>query len=352
MKTKEINVLITGVGAPGGVTILKALRYSNLDIRIVTADMSKNSVGLFFSNASYYLPSINDKSYIERLIRICNKEKIDIVFIGSEPELRFILQYVNTVEEKTGAVFVISRSDLMKACLDKWKMTQLLNEYGFNCPQTALASDTDGIKDMVSKFGFPLFLKPRFGSGSKSIFLIKGSNELDFFTEYVPDAVVQEWLAEDENEYTVGVYVSSVGDVAGSIVCKRELAAGLTYRAFFDSYPEISQYCEDVARAIKPLAPFNFQIKMHKKQPYIFEMNPRCSSTTVMRAVLGFNEPEMAILDLVLRQKIETPNIQYQTVFRYWDEVYIKGIEKDLTYDDNGEFTLPNAATFPLLNVD
>ena len=49
---KEINVLITGVGAPGGVTILKALKHSNLDLRIVTADMNKNSAGLFFSNAS------------------------------------------------------------------------------------------------------------------------------------------------------------------------------------------------------------------------------------------------------------------------------------------------------------
>ena len=81
---------------------------------------------------------------------------------------------------------------------------------------------------MVSKFGFPLFLKPRLGSGSKSTFLIKNLNELKFFAEYVPDAVVQEWLAEDEQEYTVGVYVSSTGDVVGSIVCRRELAAGLT----------------------------------------------------------------------------------------------------------------------------
>ena len=352
MIKKEINVLITGVGAPGGVAILKALKHSNLDIRIVTADMNKKSVGLFFSNASYYLPSIKDKSYIERLVQICNKEKIDIVFIGSEPELRFILQHVNTVEAKTGAVFVISRSSLMEACLDKWEMTQLLNDYGFNCPQTTLASDKDGIKAMVSKFGFPLFLKPRLGSGSKSTFLIKNLNELKFFTEYVPDAVVQEWLAEDEQEYTVGVYVSSTGNVVGSIVCKRELAAGLTYRAFFDRYPEISQYCENVADVLKPLGPFNFQIRMHKKQPYIFEMNPRCSSTTVMRAVLGFNEPEMAILDLVLGQKIETPNIQYRTVFRYWDEAYIKETGKDSTYDDNGEFTLPNAITFPLFNAD
>ena len=63
-------------------------------------------------------------------------------------------------------------------------------------------------------------------------------------------------------------------------------------------------------------------------------MNPRCSSTTVMRAILGFNEPEMAILDLVLGQKLEKPSIQYRTVFRYWDEAYIKESGKDLTYDD------------------
>ena len=112
-------------------------------------------------------------------------------------------------------------------------------------------------------------------------------------------------------------------------------------------YPEISQYCENVASVIKPLGPFNFQIRMHEKKPYIFEINPRCSSTTVMRAVLGFNEPEMAILDLVLQQKIEMPNIQYRNVFRYWEEAYIEQIEKDSTYDNNGKFNLPNAITLP-----
>ena len=124
---------------------------------------------------------------------------------------------------------------------------------------------------------------------------------------------------------------------------KKKLAAGLTYRAYFDRYHEISQYCENAASILKPLGPFNFQIRMHNERPYIFEINPRCSSTTIMRAVLGFNEPEMAIRDLVLHQKIEKPNIQYGTVLRYWDEAYIGKSDTGPYIHSNGMFVLPKA---------
>ena len=62
MIKKEINVLITGVGAPGGVSILKALTHSNLDIRIVTADMNdKSGLGIPRSFELPYNKEVHEK---------------------------------------------------------------------------------------------------------------------------------------------------------------------------------------------------------------------------------------------------------------------------------------------------
>jgi D-alanine-D-alanine ligase-like ATP-grasp enzyme len=49
--------------------------------------------------------------------------------------------------------------EAMKRCYDKYAASRLVAATGFTCPETELATEADGI-------GFPLVLKPRFGSDS------------------------------------------------------------------------------------------------------------------------------------------------------------------------------------------
>ena len=55
----------------------------------------------------------------------------------------------------------------------------------------------------------------------------------------------------------------------------------------------------------------------------IFEINPRCSSSTVMRAFYGFNEPEMALRTMVLEEKVTPRPLSTGIALRMWDEIYI-----------------------------
>jgi carbamoyl-phosphate synthase large subunit len=56
----------------------------------------------------------------------------------------------------------------------------------------------------------------------------------------------------------------------------------------------------------------------------VFEINPRFSSTTVIRAHFGFNEPEMCLRELVLGEQLRTPVTRQGFALRYWDEVYLE----------------------------
>ena len=56
----------------------------------------------------------------------------------------------------------------------------------------------------------------------------------------------------------------------------------------------------------------------------IFEVNPRFSSSAVMRAHFGFNEAELCLRDLVLEETIPTPKVRPGVALRYWDEVYVE----------------------------
>jgi carbamoyl-phosphate synthase large subunit len=328
---------------------MKALRLSDLSIRIITSDLNPHSVGLFFSEGAYLLPRISDSSYLKLLTDLCQNEKVDMAFIGAEPEIRFLAPHVKALEKETKTVFAISRPQIISACMDKLEMARLLAKHGFQCPESVAADDETGVQALLNKFGFPLFIKPRHGSGSKEIFIVHNEIELNFFRQYVKNAVVQEFLPQNNEEYTVGVYVNQNGKAIGSIVCKRELASGLTYRAYFDAYPEIADYCEMVASSLRILGPCNFQLRMSENGPSIFEINPRCSSTTVMRAVMGFNEPELAIRDLVFHQSILRPQVKCGMAFRYWEEAYINHTLNTFNVKGYGKIELPKATIYPRL---
>ena len=86
----RLTVLITGVGAPVGVSIFKALRQSQLKPRIVATDTAVMSVGLFRADAAYLLPHVtaDEPGYLRRLQEICLRERVAMVCFGSEIEMR------------------------------------------------------------------------------------------------------------------------------------------------------------------------------------------------------------------------------------------------------------------------
>ena len=55
-----------------------------------------------------------------------------------------------------------------------------------------------------------------------------------------------------------------------------------------------------------------------------FELNPRCSGTTGIRAYFGYNEPEMLLRHYVLGESLETPQPRFGYAMRYWNEVFLE----------------------------
>lgn len=93
MREKKVTVLVTGVGDVIGITVVKALRQSSLTTRIIGTDMKPFAAGFFFTDDAYVLPAVSDPTYLDKLTSLCKNELIDIAFIGSEPELRFLVSF-------------------------------------------------------------------------------------------------------------------------------------------------------------------------------------------------------------------------------------------------------------------
>ena len=124
----RLTVLITGVGAPVGVSIFKALRQSQLKPRIVATDTAVMSVGLFRADAAYLLPHVtaDEPGYLRRLQEICLGERVAMVCFGSEIEMRRVAPHRAEIERATGSRLVLNEPEHLEAFMDKWKTVVLV----------------------------------------------------------------------------------------------------------------------------------------------------------------------------------------------------------------------------------
>ncbi len=319
-----ITILITGVGGPLGQALIKAARQSSIPLRILGTDRSELSVGLAWVDKSYVIPGVaQPDAYLAALCGICAAERPQLILPGSDGELELLAGHAHAVREASGAIVVASPPALLGVSMDKWETCCFLQKAGLNFPRSARMDDTDETARLVGEFGFPLIAKPCRGSGSRNVSKVWSWKEIDYIRSRIAGMVLQEYLQPDDEEYTVAVYTCRDGRQPGSISFRRELLAGNTYRAWVAQNPVVQKEAEAVAAALRPTGPCNVQLRLTPRGPVTFEINPRFSGTTAMRAHFGYNEVEMAVRDLAMRGAVPVPTITEGIALRFWDETYL-----------------------------
>ncbi len=351
---EQLSILITGVGGGGhGEQILKAIKMSSLKCRLIGADMSPFSKGLQEVEIPYLLPPASDPNYIHKLIDLCKNEKIDVLFHGSEPELK-VMSDNRDILEGLGIFLPINPKHVIDICMDKNKTVDFLKRNGFNFPRSLkIISKSD--LELIDFF--PLVLKPSLGGGgSANIMIAQNQSELLTFGQYLlsiyPEFIVQEYVGTPDSEFTVGVLLSMDGDLINSIAVKRTILSGLSNRVkvknfsnnsslgeilaissgvsqgHIGPYPEVTSECERLALSLGCKGAVNVQCRIHNEKVYVFEINPRFSGTTSLRAMVGYNEPEILIRQEILNEHIEK-YFSYRSgyIMRGLEERFIEALE-------------------------
>jgi carbamoyl-phosphate synthase large subunit len=311
-----MNIAVTGVGGGVGQSILKSL--ANSEYNIIALDGELLGAGLYASKVSYIIPYANDENYIPRLLDICKKEKISLLFPGLDAELK-ILSLNKDVFEKIGTTLVVSRSEVISISDNKQETYDQLIKEGVNVPFTS------SVENFQSKeFVFPIILKQKIGGArSKNVYVIKNKKEWDSIIvdlgEEVKDFIVMDYIEGDE--YTCGT-INLDDTCKGVIVMRRVLRDGDTHKCFTEKNVVIEKEVRRVVEAIKPFGACNVQLRLKNGKPYVFEINARCSGTTAARTLSGFNEPKM-IADFLLKGIEPRFTIKEQTILRYWNELVV-----------------------------
>jgi carbamoyl-phosphate synthase large subunit len=322
---KQISVLITGSGSLYGVAIARSLTKESLGCKVVCCDTDPITLGLYLADKGYLVPPVEEHdAWLEKITDICLKEKIDCIFICSSHEIKIFAQNKDLISKSTGAKVFVNPLSVVEKCLDKWHTVQFLKEAGFHYPDTICwPEDKSLLVAFLSRVGFPVVAKPRRGAGSRGLAIINDEQELSDFMLDKKQYIIQQFIPETNGEFTVGICLGSDGKVLSSIALKRTLKDGMTMVALADDYPSLCRYCEQVAQALKAYGPLNLQLRTENGVPYIFEINPRFSSSTGMRIALGVNEAELLIRSEVLGETVTKPTVVRAGVIRQFTDFVI-----------------------------
>jgi carbamoyl-phosphate synthase large subunit len=170
-------VLLTGVG--------KRYDIVSCFARITTtiaADPSPLAPAQYAAQVRVAVPMIEDPDYVPALQRLCEEHGVGAVLPLTDLDIEVLAR----AREEGLLPALVPSSEVARATYDKYETHQLLRSHGLPSPPTVLPGDDLG------SIEYPVMVKPRRGSGARSIHLARDEAQARFFIDYVEEpAMVQ-----------------------------------------------------------------------------------------------------------------------------------------------------------------
>lgn len=277
------KVFITAAGGDVGESVLRCLKEEFPDDSFWGCDIKSEIPFESLLDQYMVVPRSDTSQYKEQIMEICLHNEISHFCPTTEAEIVLWNRCRDFFEQNQIALMLNKRS-IIEIASSKYKTSEFLNLHHIPSPETYFLEEYQGQLD------FPLIVKPDFGRGSHGVYVIRSQRELDIVRERAPERlVVQRYIGLPENEYTVGVF--SDGEQIRSAAFRRTLGFdGMSVRIETVVDDALDDIVKRTAKLLKLKGSINIQLRKEHGKYYIFEINPRLSSTVRFRHKLGFKD--------------------------------------------------------------
>jgi carbamoyl-phosphate synthase large subunit len=345
---KNLNILITGVGAPGVYGVIKGLRINGeRKIKIIGVDVDPNVASRYFIDKFYIVPSRASPNFMTSILEIVEKEQVDIIYPVPTAELEMFSEAKKKFKE-IGVLVLISDIDGLRIANNKALLYQHLSNQGIDCvPKHFLVNDFNGFLRAVEELGYPskkVCFKPPFGTGARGLKVLDSdSSNIDTMLARSPDSsvatleevslalkkahpfptlLVVEFLPGDEYD----VDILAINGTSLSIIPRKneKMFWGLSMVSHAEKNNQIIELSKCITKALNLSYVINISFKYSDKgNPEILEINPRIPGSIIAAISAGVNMPYLA-LKLALGESFSLPTIRWGVkMIRYWNEVII-----------------------------
>ena len=316
------NILFTSVGRRVSLIrhFYRALRELHLDGKIFGADASDRSPAFHITDKSFLVPRISSADYISSLLTICSQEQIKVVIPLIDTEL-YVLAENRHRFQALGTQVIISSPEVISIGMHKTETYAFFKSNNIDTPVVYSAEDVE-----QGRYHLPLMVKPNDGSASKMIFKAETDEQLKFFRQYVPNAIIQEFIEGDE--YTLDVFV----DLNGGVRCvvprlRIEVRAGEVSKGLIVKNDRIIGIGRKVGECLTGARGCVTLQCIVSRQGLIkmVEINPRFGGGAPLAIEAGADMPKW-VLQMVMGQELGDVEHSYRDglmMLRYDDEIFI-----------------------------
>ena len=268
-----MNFLILAAGTRNKVVQYFKKAFTGVGI-VVAADASLLAPAIYDADKYYIVPPINEPGYIDLILDICKKEKIDGVLSLIDPELSLLAANEDKFKA-VGTTVIGSNYDLCEMALDKYQMYQWLVAHNYYCARSWM--DKEAFFKTVEKgeVTYPVFVKPAKGSASISISKAFDKETVALLFDHEEGLMVQEFL--NGQEIGADVYIDMISGEVVSIFTKKKIKmrAGETDKAVSFKDEKLFALIEKFVLEAGYRGQIDIDIFDIDGRYYISEVNPR-----------------------------------------------------------------------------
>lgn len=292
--------------------------------KVVATDMQLTAPALQAADVKLQVPAVYAPEYVNITLNICKEQNIDALISLNDLELP-ILAENKAKFEALGVKVIVSDPQVIDIAFDKYKTAQWAESLGLVAPKTYVRLEDVKKALAAGEIEFPLFMKPRWGSGSIGLESIADMEELDIYynllmkkikkTILATASVGNEYIMIQEkltgNEFGLDIMNDLNGkNVAVSVKQKLAMRAGETDKAVTVDLPEVREMGRKIGEALGHIGNLDVDIMQRADGAYcVLELNPRFGGGYPFSYEAGVNMPK-AIIQWVKGEEVNPAILQ------------------------------------------
>ena len=313
MTNKKFTVAITCIGSGVGQSIIHSLRLSPLPIRTIGFGNNAFANGAYDCDLHEYIPSIFAPDYIDSLLKKCLRRHVDLIIPGMDLDASILSENADRFNA-SGIKVLASDKKLHSLCRDK---ESICNELRTASDHFVGCCNKAGFPERIQKgeLAYPCIAKPRNGCGSTGVKILNSEQDLNAITD---DYFIQELIcpnSEDSNyqkfmeavkkghvsqlsEISIQIVTDVNGNEIGRMASRNKLKNGVPIEIIPVDDQVIWEAVDKILPRLLELGmrgPVNIQGRFTDTGMKFFEINPRFTGITGLRAMMGFNEVEECV---------------------------------------------------------
>jgi carbamoyl-phosphate synthase large subunit len=166
-------VMITSVGRRYDIVASFAQHTT-----VIATETSPLAPAQYAAQVRALVPGLDDPAYVPELVRLCGEHGVGAVVPLIDPDIEVLAH----ARAQGLLPALVPDPEMARATFDKYETHLLLERLGLPSPPTVLPP--------AEPEHYPVIVKPRHGSNSRSIHLASSPEQARFFTDYAQEPVV------------------------------------------------------------------------------------------------------------------------------------------------------------------